>query len=313
MMTLDQRIEFDIKERLAGGSLSGAELLSPAIKMNSDEATEGFSTLGLPGYYCGNRDAKTVVVNLNPGMDAQLADCLWGCRTVSFNHSSLASFVNDFNDYSKWKNALASAGFDYRPHLNFHVDCSDAETMWNRMSDNRRRQIKRQIKNDGVNECLVKEGVSELDIREWYEILAKLYREKVRTPLLPIEFFLQAYRQGIGHYIMVQYEGKIIGGSMIVMDERCVYEWFECGLNIEYKDQYPSVMATYAGMRYAHENGCRRYDMMGAGVPGVPYGVRDFKAEFGGEMVEHGRFLYIAKPILYALGKKGVMMMKNRL
>lgn len=112
MMTLDQRIEFDIKERLAGGSLSGAKLLSPAIKMNSDEATEGFSTLGLPGYYCGNRDAKTVVVNLNPGMDAQLADCLWGCRTVSFNHSSLASFVNDFNDYSKKYGAIDKTRYD---------------------------------------------------------------------------------------------------------------------------------------------------------------------------------------------------------
>ena len=221
--------------------------------------------------------------------------------------------TRNFNDYSRWKGAFETAGLEYQAHLNFHVDCSDAETMWNRMSDNRRRQIKRQIKNDGVNECLVKEGVSELDVREWYEILAKLYRKKVRTPLLPIEFFLQAYRQGIGHYMMVRYEGKIIGGSMIVVDERCVYEWFECGLNIEYKDQYPSVMATYAGMRYAHENGCRRYDMMGAGVPGVPYGVRDFKAEFGGEMVEHGRFLYIAKPILYALGKTGVMMMRKRL
>ena len=213
--------------------------------------------------------------------------------------------TRNFNDYSRWRGAFEEAGFEYKAHLNFHVDCRDAEAMWNRMSDNRRRQIRR-VKDDGA--C---EGVTEQNVMEWYAILAELYRTKVRTPLFPMSFFLEAYRQGIGHYMMVRHEGKIIGGSMIVRDEKCAYEWFECGLNTEYKDQYPSVMATYAGMQYAHENGCQRYDMMGAGVPGVPYGVRDFKAEFGGEKVEQGRFLYIANPILYALGKTGVKMMKG--
>lgn len=102
MMTLDQRIEFDINERLRGKPLSEASKLSAVIKkMNSDESAKGFSTLGLPGYYCGDREAKTVIVNLNPGMDAQLADCMWGCKTLTFNHSSLDKFINDFHSYSK--------------------------------------------------------------------------------------------------------------------------------------------------------------------------------------------------------------------
>ena len=82
-------------------------------------------------------------------------------------------------------------------------------------------------------------------------------------------------------------------------------------MNAEYKEQYPSVMATWAGIQYAKEHGCMRYDMMGAGEPGVPYGVRDFKAEFGGELVEHGRFLCVCKPWLYKIGKQGVKILKN--
>ena len=107
---------------------------------------------------------------------------------------------------------------------------------------------------------------------------------------------------------------------MVVMSERVkelgnegtVYEWFECGLNADYKEQYPSVMATWAGMQYANGHGCARYDMMGAGVPGVPYGVRDFKSEFGGDMVEHGRFLCVCKPLLYKLGVLGVKILKRK-
>ena len=51
--------------------------------------------------------------------------------------------------------------------------------------------------------------------------------------------------------------------------------------------------------------------MMGAGVPDVPDGVRDFKAEFGGELVEHGRFLCVSKPIQYKIGVMGVKILKK--
>ena len=133
--------------------------------------------------------------------------------------------TRNFNDYSAWKEAFEAAGFAYKPHLNFHVDPSS-----NNLSDNRKRQLKK-------SDAVVSEGVSELEIREWYKVLAELYRTKVKTPLWPIEFFLEAYRQGIAKFLLVKHTGRIIGGSMVVADERTVYEWFECGLNAAYKDQ----------------------------------------------------------------------------
>ena len=208
--------------------------------------------------------------------------------------------TRNFNDFSHWKEAFEAAGFAYKPHLNFHVDPSV-----NKLSDNRKRQLKK-------SDAVVSEGVSELEIREWYKVLAELYRTKVKTPLWPIDFFLEAYRKNFAKFLLVKHEGHIIGGSMLVADERTVYEWFECGLNAEYKDQYPSVMATYAGIQLAHQSGCSRYDMMGAGEPGVPYGVRDFKGEFGGKLVEHGRFLCVCKPILYKIGTIGIKILKRK-
>ncbi len=264
--------------------------------------------------------------------------------------------IRNFNDYSRWRGAIEAAGFSYQPHLNFHVDCTDKQKMWERLSDNRKRQIRKKPTPDPSLKGGEKEGkdVSEQDVREWYGILQELYRTKVKTPLLPVEFFVQAYKQGVGQFLLIRHEGKIIGGSMVVKKPtpnpylgqsdapRCssrsncqaeailhlkggentmenigengvVYEWYECGMNAAYKEQYPSVMATWAGMQYAHEQGCARYDMMGAGVPGVPYGVRDFKSEFGGTLVEHGRWLYVAKPRLYAIGKAGVEMLKIKI
>ena len=232
--------------------------------------------------------------------------------------------TRNFNDYSKWKNAFEycvdhprrkpllpygrkdAPGFAYQPHLNFHVDCTDQEAMAARLSENRKRQIK---KGERIEEA----EATEQDVREWYGILQKLYQTKVKTPLFPLSFFLEFYRQKLGKFLLVRHEGHVIGGVMCaILEGRCVYEWFECGENSIYKEQYPSVMATWAGMMWAHEQGCPRYDMMGAGEPGVPYGVRDFKSEFGGETVEHGRFLYIAKPLLYRIGVWGVRQLKRK-
>jgi lipid II:glycine glycyltransferase (peptidoglycan interpeptide bridge formation enzyme) len=111
----------------------------------------------------------------------------------------------------------------------------------------------------------------------------------------------------------VKHQGKVIGGMMCpILDGKAIYEWFVCGLDEEYREQYPSVMATYAAIKYAKANNLPLFDFMGAGKPDIPYGVRDFKMEFGGELVEHGRFLYVRKPLLYWIGKMGVRLLKRR-
>ena len=236
------------------------------------------------------------------------------------NSKAIYIETRNFNDYSRWREAFERAGFSYKMHLNFHIDCTDKEAMWERLSEVRRRQVKKAISN-GVE--IKSEGISETEIREWYQILKDLYAKKVKTPLFPLEFFLSFYRKDIGKYLLVKYRGKVIGGMMIVeltserinelTNERrgCVYEWYICGLDNEYREQYPSVMATWAAMEYANEHGLARFDVMGAGVPGVPYGVRDFKAEFGGKLVEQGRFLCVCKPWLYKIGELGVKLLKG--
>ena len=211
--------------------------------------------------------------------------------------------MRNLHDYSRWKTVFKANGFAYHPHLNIQVACNTMHTM----SEQRQRQVKKAIKNGAE----IYEASSEQEIRDWYQILHHLYREKVRTPLFSEEFFLQFYRNGVGKYLLVKYEGKVIGGMMCpIFAGKAIYEWYVCGLDEAYREQYPSVMATYAAIEYAKQNGLPVFDFMGAGVPGQPYGVRDFKMEFDGEVVEYGRYLHIRKPLLYKIGKWGVKMLK---
>ena len=213
--------------------------------------------------------------------------------------------TRNFHDYSKWKSIFEANGFTYQPHYDIHVHCNAQH----RISERRQRELKRAIKNGAT----VAEAQSEQEIRDWYQILSCLYREKVRTPLFSEDFFLQFYRNGVGKYLLVKHEGKVIGGMMCpVLDSKAIYEWYVCGLDEEYKDLSPSVVATHAAIEYAKENGLPLFDFMGAGEPEIPYGVRDFKMEFGGELREYGRFLYIREPLLYWIGKIGVKWLKNK-
>lgn len=214
--------------------------------------------------------------------------------------------TRNFHDYSQWKEVFDASGFSYQPHLNIQVACNETHTM----SEQRRRQVKKAISNDAT----ICEAQSEQEIRDWYEILQQLYREKVRTPLFTEEFFLEFYRKGWGKYLLLKHEGKVIGGMMCpILEGRAIYEWYVCGLDEDYREQYPSVMATYAAIEYAKDKGLPLFDFMGAGKPDANYGVRDFKKEFGGEVVEHGRFLCVRKPLLYAIGKMGVRILKKEL
>jgi hypothetical protein len=214
----------------------------------------------------------------------------------------------NFNDYSRYKDAFAKAGYEYKAHLNFHVDTSSVEVVEANLGKSRKRDIRTSLR-DGAT--IIEKPTLE-QVREYYAILEHLYKTRVKTPLFPFLFFEKLWQHKDGRFILVALNNEIIGGTVCVEQEgKCVYEWFVCGRDGEWKSIFPSSLATYAGIKYAAEHNCPRFDMMGAGKPDEAYGVRDFKAKFGGKEVEHGRFLCVTKPLLYNIGVLGVKILKK--
>jgi lipid II:glycine glycyltransferase (peptidoglycan interpeptide bridge formation enzyme) len=216
--------------------------------------------------------------------------------------------IRNFFDYSSFNLKILSSGFKYNPWFNFHLEISSPEQMLKSMSSSRARQIKKAIKN-GV---IWQEANSWKDVECFYEILEKLYNNKIKKPLFPKNFFEKVYSKNICKYLLVYFEDKVIGGIMCpFLPNKVIYEFYICGLDDEYKEQFPSVMATWAAMEYASINKIPLFDFMGAGSPEEAYGVRDFKARFGGRQVEHGRYIMILNPILYRLGTWALSLYKK--
>ena len=91
--------------------------------------------------------------------DAEITALLEAVKTKTRHLSPIYIETRNFNDYSRWIGAFEIAGFAYKPHLNFHIDCRDKAKMWERLSDTRKRQIRR-VTNERVNE-LTDERINE--------------------------------------------------------------------------------------------------------------------------------------------------------
>lgn len=221
------------------------------------------------------------------------------------NRSVFIQFRN-FSDMEKRKEIYRKNGFYFLERLNFLVDTSDEQTVKKNISKSKLRQVRKGLEAGAQ----IISPQSEEQVREFYQILYKLYKYKVKKPLPDYSFFKNFYelssQNELGIIKLIAYENKIIGGILSpISKEKVIYEWYICGLDKEYKYLYPSVLATWVAIDFATKNNIKCFDFMGVGTPDKDYGVRDFKAKFGGEMVNYGRFGRINNSLLYAITEVG--------
>jgi serine/alanine adding enzyme len=216
--------------------------------------------------------------------------------------------IRNLNDYNAFNKIFLDNNWEYLSYQNFRVNCSAKEDPFDRFGNNRKRQIKKAIES-GV---LIREVTNLEEVNIFYGILSSLYKHKIGKPLLPRQFFEEFFRNNIGKYLLVVYNEKIIGGIMCpILEGRSIYELFICGLDEDYKEQSPSVMATWAAIDYANKNQIPVFDFMGAGRKDQDYGVREFKSRFGGELVEYGRYIKINNGVLYKIGEQAIKFIKR--
>lgn len=245
-------------------------------------------------------------------LDSQISEealtTLLNALTNTISQRSIYIEFRNYNSYEKFKKTFEVCGFKYHPHLNFHISTPSLDIALKNLSSTKRRDIKVSQKNDTV--WFESESIE--DLKNFYRILHNLYKTKIKTPLFDIEFFEKIISKPYSKFFVIKNKGVVVGGSICVtFKETVIYEWFVCGLDGKYKNVYPSTLATWAAIEYAANNGYSKFDMMGAGKPDEGYGVREFKAKFGGELVEHGRFIYVSKSLLFSIGKFFVTLLKK--
>lgn len=196
-------------------------------------------------------------------------------------------------------------GYRHADRLNLLTPAGDTQTAWDQMSPSRRREVRRS-QQGGMT---TSNRPTDEQVSAFYELLRHRYRHRVRKPLPDLSFFrsfntMTSDGSLPGCFIVCLWQGKVVGGIVCPMTPgETLYELYVAGADQELSKYhvYPSVMATWTAITEAGRLGCHTFDFMGMGVPGKPYGVRDFKARFGGRWVNPGRWNKIYNPFLYHL------------
>jgi hypothetical protein len=184
--------------------------------------------------------------------------------------------------------ALEAAGYRYADYLNYVADLTcPLDELWKKAS----RQCKGNIRHGTREGVMIRETTDEKDLDEVYALLQASY-EHAGVPMADKSLFKAAsgtlLPRGMLKVNVAYHCDTPIGADLLLTYRDYVFDWYR-GLE-RIKSLYPGECLVWHQLEWAKEHGFAIYDFAGAGYPNVPYGVREFKAKFGGTLVTYGRY-----------------------
>lgn len=240
--------------------------------------------------------------------DGQIAEKLLVAVTDYTKKRVIYTQFRNMWDMGSLRPVMEDLGYIYEPHLDILHDLTiEKDDIFKNISKNKRGNIHKSL-NKGAR-------FREADQIEWdkcIDLVLGTYK-RVGLPCQNREYFLNAFRSmsNLVKVFVVDLDGLIIGTRIELCYKDLVYDWY-AGADDRYKNYYPNDVLPYSILLWGKANDYKEFDFGGAGKPGVPYGVRDHKIKFGGNLVEYGRFMRICNKPVYRLGSLAVKFLKRR-
>lgn len=217
--------------------------------------------------------------------------------------STIYTQVRNLVDTSSYKDLFKALDYTYEEHLTILVDLNRPEDdLWKDVYSKRRNQIRRAQKEG----CTVDRQTTIAGLRDCYPILEEVYtRAKLPLPALShFEALLQFSDDQSGLCIFtVTWQDQIIACMLCLAFGEHLFDYYAGAYSAHYK-KYPNDLLPWEVFIWARKHDFTLFDFGGAGKPGVPYGVRDYKKQFGGKLVSYGRYEKPHFPFLFQLIKK---------
>lgn len=184
--------------------------------------------------------------------------------------------------------ALERCGYEFLDHLNFILDTTrQKDELWKGMRDTLRKSVRKCEQSGFVFRHL--DNPDSVDLL--YSFLQDTYGH-ADVPLADRSLFEAAYKilkpLNMVEFVAVYDGDKPLAVDVMLVFNKQVFMWY--GGSIRMTGLSPVAYLQWREIDWSCEHGIERYDFGGAGWPDIPYGVRDFKAKFGGELVCYGRY-----------------------
>lgn len=218
---------------------------------------------------------------------------------------ALFSEVRHLSDMRPAQPVLTSHGFAYEDHLNYLLDLDlPIEQVFDNIGHRTRKAIRAGIRKGEVQ---VEEVQQRSALDDLYAILCKTYSRN-RVPLADRSLFEAAFEvlvpTGSVKFWLARLDGRVVAGSAELVFKETMYGWYG-GVDRAYSSHQPGALLMWHVLNWGATHGMAVYDFGGAGRPDEEYGVREFKAKFGGELVSFGRNRLVHAPTLLQLSTIG--------
>lgn len=225
--------------------------------------------------------------------------------TRNIRGRSLFTELRNLQNLDNLQPLFEDHGFSYEDHLNYLIDLDrPVEEVLQSIGKRTRKKIRKGLREGHVQ---ISEATNRAELAHWYETLQKTYGS-AQVPLADRSLFEAAFdvlRPGnMAKFLLARVGDETAACSVELTYKDTIYGWYG-GSDRAYSEYLPNEMLMWHILEWGANNGYRVYDFGGAGKPDEEYGVRDFKAKFGGELVNFGRNIYVHNPTLLKLSKQG--------
>jgi len=200
----------------------------------------------------------------------------------------------------------------YEDHLNFLINLDQTEQdLWHQLRYSRRKNINRALKENVTIEQLY----DERQLATFYNLVEQTYK-RVGIPLSHVSLLESAYDilQPVNmiRFDLAKHENKYIGALVCLLYKDTVYAWYT-GMAQGSSNLQATSLMIWNVLKWGSGNRYRIFDFVGAGKPQIKYGPRDYKSEFGGQLVSYGRYTKVYSPMKMEIAKRGFEIYRNLL
>jgi len=245
----------------------------------------------------GNTNKRIVLMNSPICNSKEALDCLLNRFKSIYKKKGLYAEIRNHYDLTDYAEVYTRHNFDYEDHCNILIDLSQNEdAILADMSSRRRKEVRH-----GAKENFEFKRISEQDYDNFYQILSGIY-DHAKMPLVDKSYFESVWKMDDRYKVILGlYENETLVGAVLLFTyKQTIYSMYG-GSRSEYYNRRPNDYMFSQVFLWAKQKGYIVYDWLGAGNPNKPYGVRDWKKQFGGSMVNYGRYHLIASPFKYKL------------
>jgi hypothetical protein len=219
--------------------------------------------------------------------------------------------LRNLNDLGPAKSILLESHFAYIEYLDFLIDldCSK-DVLLERMGSRTRKSIRRALHRQDI---IVEELNNTVQLQDWYDVLRKTY-SRARVPLAKLSLFEAALEllgsKGFIRFTQARVGTALAAVSVELLYKKSIYGWYG-GADRSFTRYRANEFLMWHILAWGSQNGYSVYDFGGAGKPGEKYGVRDFKAKFGGKLVSYGRNTFTHRPVTLWFSKLGYEILRG--